>query len=504
MGKYKPENLVNYFKTVELCRREQDYWIEMTNYADAFEPKASSDTVKTVVIATTDKVQSGAASARTQVGAYLDAVDVVRFQRAALNYHTKYKKEHHSDASRYIGDVLAHALRATDRFKNLPLKASADQVKCPASAQLDPSRYSRYSFLGFTPYFPKPCLILKEQRTKLKGFGKTMNCDLRNLKPIYVSKSAPVPKSSLYDFFQTMDEKTAQQALQKLNISADRTTLSKEEKRKLEEELKGKLHDQLEPIACFAFRGDTRPPDQVFKAGGLHSTMALDLDVGGKFYANKKLLHVDAEWKRFSIETAKDVAAELKKKGLDPKDPKVTLYLRLMMYLGNVDNYTQDQTYKPYVSTTTSLAIAKCFANLWADKEDTEAFTYAVRCRSALRLPSTLDSKKRGNLKAPFSVTPELKAIHSFANFAEQEILVPCGIFNEDIVGWRLIRTNSRGQFLGGPVFLQNRLLSENNAHFSALFELLSGRSQGEDPEYIFNSYESAKDETSWVTQTTA
>jgi len=199
--------------------------------------------------------------------------------------------------------------------------------------------------------------------------------------------------------------------------------------------------------------------------------------------------------------------------------------------------YVAQQDYKGFISTTRSSAIAKRFANWYSATVECFTYCYAVRCRGGFALPSTADRSKRW--------VQTLTKLHNFVGYAEQEVAMPGAIWWEDVVGMRVIRCDEEGQFFSGPIFLQDALTKEyhkrktqegafhkvqvpvagrrnkdgkvllvtykdgntprsddeiteyqtkrikvwlpepDDAAFSELFELLSGRSQGDRPEVV-------------------
>jgi hypothetical protein len=486
--RYTSATLVDYFDTIVLyteltAGKNPRFWLEMKNYADVFDPEASPDEVALVVrgaqehgvklvnLPESDRPEQKARLVRKRVGAELDAVDVIRFQQAVLKYHDAHNMTKATSSFGYSLSLLDAGFKSTESAQYLS-----------SSPGLDAIAYKNFQALGFDAYFPKPTLILQEERTRLTATGRTNNEDLRKIDPIYLnsakvfSQADLVPKSAFHDFWKILDKELTEQKERELNELVKQGNLKRKEfGQRLAEELKVTLHEQLEPIACYAFRGDDRQPKKIYDAEGFHSTTTLNLAKDGEFFAKKGVISKKEGWESFQITTAEEAAKAIDY-GLKPGQD-VALYVNIMKHLANVDNYTTDQNFKPYVSTTTSVGIAKCFANYWKKPPvGVETFCYAVRVRSGYRLPSTA-----GTLF-------DLKKLHGFANWAEQEVIVPCGIFWEDVVGWRLIRTTINGQFFSGPVFLRKELVSTDSKGFSALFEVLSGKGQGKSAE-IENSY---------------
>ena len=458
------------------------------------------------------------------IGDILDAVHVVRFQRKLMQMmRDRIGRMHIHIYSRELlnqvieGAFLAAGLadarieykrddrefwqRTTESLSDIVLK------KAPRGAEVvairDKIREAKK--LRFTAYFPQPRFILQEERTlmseekKTLGMGKTINNDTRDIRPI--PSNMPLPLQ--WEFDHIMDELDTQ-IFRKL-----------EEKEGTHPDTKGKMHFQIKRISCFTFRGDDRDLQQLNEAGGfLPGITRNDPRYIAEKYLEEKFRTIDAS--RFVELTEQDMTEYYKKTkigmidnlrylrenlrergsiGGTPINPdKRTInpkYLKaikdgMIMDLGN---YTGAFFHgKGYLSTTKSTAIAKYFSNCWQDKEvDLVTNCYAVRCRCGFHLQSRLEGQPdKETAKA------ELRKLHEFNSYAEQEVAVAGAIWWEDVVGVRVIRCNKDGQFFFGPIFLQDKLMCQDNHAFSELFELLSGRSQGEAAGVVERSYQKA------------
>jgi hypothetical protein len=131
--------------------------------------------------------------------------------------------------------------------------------------------------------------------------------------------------------------------------------------------------------------------------------------------------------------------------------------------------------------------MAKCFANLYKPVVY-RSWCYAVHCRGGYELPTHILGAPAGGPSIS-----DLKEIHEFASYFEQEVAVGGDIYWDQIVGFRRVKCDKRGQFFSGPVYLREprfwKAIGEEGA-FDALFELMSGKRQSPrtDPK-IFRSY---------------
>ena len=143
--------------------------------------------------------------------------------------------------------------------------------------------------------------------------------------------------------------------------------------------------------------------------------------------------------------------------------------------------YTKSADFGGFVSATTSIAIAKCFANNWheyapaallkdTDKFNSQNFCYALRCANGFVLPS---NQKTRELR---------QKVHEFANFAEQEVAVFGMVGWNDVFGFRMCLSRAAGAVLAGPVWILKAMPDIDTRGFRELYALLSGRAQGPDP----------------------
>lgn len=488
--KYSDKNLIKYEDTILLHFDEKgDYaWLTLKNYGGVFNNKSPHEVTEAIV-----GEKAGEESLHTiSIGEMLDAIDVIKFQGEMAIFLARprvFTREQLNKkiegALRKIGVANPHItyepgdttnfwfttyhsllrvlnsrlwLRPPEVFKikwankereaDTPFSGNPnDLMDVPISSLVFPFRgetishaIKEFDRLHFTAYFPKPSLIIQEEVTEPEAQeGRTTNHDLREIKPIPTNMSRP-PKYAFDEFIKQLDKEIKEGGVKP-----------------------GTLHSQLKRIMCFGFRGDDRGPLEIEESGGfLPGITRTDAGVakfakeaakleGTRTYDGQNLLR---SWR-----LQKEYIDAIKEYGV--------------LHLGA---YTEKQYFKGYISATTSVAIAKCFANYWKEpKLNIGSYIYAVRCKGGFQLPSTLKHQVRISHAAE-----KLKELHEFVHFAEQEVAVAGAIWwHNDIVGMRAVRCEAKGQFFCGPVFLQDLLKRTDSNAFSALFELYSGKSQG-------------------------
>jgi hypothetical protein len=416
---------------------------------------------------------------KRNIGQLFDAVDIVRFQQQIMKVARakravrKLEPEHWTDYFFSIFDELGSVSVVRSSSLDKKMLTAVEAMILTPEGQTGPVRvrgqrgghqvdravdlrkaaesYESYKNLGFTGYFPQPSLILQEERTSLilnTDKGQTANEDKRDIEPIQVyGQKLPPPQKHKTEYGDV-----------KLTPTAPRFEYE-DLAELMDDELK-KLYKGLKRISCFAFRTDTRDPVKIYAAGGFLPGVT----------------RTDQSYMAKKDPTAHREVSELAKEIDDSRtDPQK--YLELMQrHYAHLEKFLGDQTFKAFISTTKSIALAKCFANYW-DKTKTlrpgwgrgshpnpdvgDAFCYAVRCKGGIQV-------QFGHEK------------HPIAKFFEQEVTKLGAIWKEDIVGFRRIRTDQEGQFLSGPIFLQDRLKEIDPNAFRMLFMLLSGKKQGE------------------------
>jgi hypothetical protein len=378
---------------------------------------------------------------------------------------------------------LHSMLRREDSAPPPPLPPPRPRISGQIRANREPT-------IGFTAYFPNPSLIIEEQRTAFsKQGGKTINEDTRSLKaiPSPTRDSDPKPKSGRKAkdvpraFQEFLDELDKMREADEEGFTKTRDLIAQDRF----DNVSAYLHRHLERRDRYGFRGgEIRDLASMKAANGLMPGVTRKDEGVSKYKALGE--RIDDAIKAGGEEYRK-VMAELD-----------------VLTLGV---YTAKQEFKGYLSVSTSVAIAKRFANYYSETDSGWSYGYAVRCKGSFHLPTPA---KREGVKWDKKQDAQFALVH----FAEQEIAVPGGIGWDHVVGMRVIEYDLTGQYFSGPVFMNDRLRKEyldtvpkelkvgdivrpllygqqDNGAFDELFELLSGRSQGQG-DTICWSYEDA------------
>jgi hypothetical protein len=362
---------------------------------------------------------------------------------------------------------------------------------------------------GLTAYFPDPVFIVEEQRTSLKGgaltdTGKTWNRDPRDIKPIFdftrdmvpekpiydpvpaklLVKAPPVESFSFQEFFNKLDDDRKKNEEEFIS-GTQRSVLRRDNFAKSSVY----LHEHIKRVNCYGFRGDKRPPVQIQMTNGfLPGVTRKEKEYDEKGQMIKQSLMVQDSEGNWNYRNDGGAAYQKVMAELD------------VLTLGV---FTADATFKGFVSTSTSTAIAKHFANEYAPEDHRFApvFCYAMRCKQGFHLPTPAIREKGDTSMWNKRKDAENALVHN----AEQEVAVAGGIGWDCIVGMRVIQPKPRGQFFAGPVFLCDELRKEfqaaqhranphggplpyhpvhvaDNHAFDELFELFCGKCQGVAP----------------------
>jgi hypothetical protein len=490
-GTYDPAKLLKYDDVIVLCVDVACAWLEIRNYKDALYDSGSPDEIdNTIVIGA--KPPQAQSPRRLRIGLMLDPLAVIAFQRALLPFANKAPVGDAVDvmkqvlctglAAAGVADAHLTTLKAAKDFPAAAPQRIEEVLRAAGRWRIEQQRHADYVALGFVGYFPKPSLIAEDERTWLYRSGKTQNQDSRDVTP--VPSSAPVPPKSAIDLFiDSIDQDIARENKSGKKDAVTRPTA---------------LHAGLPRVSCFAFRGDDRDPVKIHAANGFLPGMTRT-DSG----MYEKVMKVNALGGPNVKEVADALDKTLKsnqgvtrtkaKRGKGSKDAgdDEISYLEMLrkyafLHLGE---YAIDQTFRGYISTTKSIAIAKHFANAWKkDSPVCQTWCYAVRCHGGYELPSHMVAQPDADGKVKFPLGA-LATIHEFASYFEQEISVAGAVWWDHVAGFRLLDCTTSGQFFAGPIYLREprfwEVKSEQKA-FGALFEVLSGRSQGAG---IYKSY---------------
>lgn len=292
---------------------------------------------------------------------------------------------------------------------------------------------------SFTAYLPAPWLILEEQRTKLRHPtdvpGKTVNSDSRSIKPVCASSpnsNSDQPAASethAEEILRLLDEEREQNEQEFLKRGKRDLILGKSNFAKSADY----LHRHVPRIDCYGFRGDKRSLTQIKEGYGFYPGVT-----------RRDIQNVDFLARTKKIDEARFISAETYKKALMDLDI-VTLAV-----------YTADPEGKAYISTSTSTAIAKHFANAYAEagKPFASVYCYAIRCVNGFYLPT--------ELKGPWRTwSRQRNAENALVHHAEQEVAVLGGMGTDKVAGMRVIRVDASGQYFSGPVFMRDDLRKE-------------------------------------------
>jgi hypothetical protein len=552
MGHYGDENLIKYEETIQLHfdTRLMMAWLTLKNYTLVFHRRswgASKDTWNDVMKITIG-IPAGELSPKEcqafaqdsgldegivrilkrsdkiiSISAMLDAVAIIKFQVQILSIVDSYSLAGVDGAYRIsAGDLDLPAARKSIQAKDLcdkvekvlkdlgargmlsfplrnwlvlgvanlthglkcllsdppqPVGAPSKPARGPGALWIAPEIESNQAnTTHFTAYFPHPRFIIEEQKTESRGI-KTSNQDMRLIKPIPSPSNIPIENQPRRPFIYTefLDELDRDRF-----HDVDKFLARSDHARYLTPDnfpaAAKYLHGQLTRIDCYGFRGDDRDAAAVMKATGF-------------------LPGVTRTYKDELRETGDMIDFALKKATVTNDGGKAYREVMKNLSILTLCVYTLDQNCKGYISTTTSIAIAKYFSNYWAKDPDQykSTYCYAVRCKGAFHLPTDVE-------QTPARFKKEEHAKNVFTHFAEQEVANPGSIWWEDVVGVRKIRIDDDGQYFSGPVFLSDALRGEllanlkpvyvnqqlavwkptpDNGAFDELFELLSGRNQG-------------------------
>jgi hypothetical protein len=253
------------------------------------------------------------------------------------------------------------------------------------------------------------------------------------------------------------------------------------------------LHAGLPRVSCFAFRGDDRDPLKLKSANGFMPGVTRPNEYVQKQPQAVRDTAAAIDNALRSMEPpakAKRGKKAIKKQGEENARAYFEVLKRYATF--NLGVYTTFQTFKGFISTTKSIPIAKSFANLYKGPDEAicQTWCYTVRCHGGYELPSysagVLDAV--GNLKID---KEDLRKIHTFAAYFEQEISIAGALWWDQIVGFRLLDCTADGPLFAGPIYLREPRyweVKQDRKAFNALFETLSGKSQGAD-DTIYKCY---------------
>ena len=517
------------------------------------------------------------------ISACLDAPEVIKFQQRAIELAGSY-----SQGGKAYGDAaprrkfwlrgpmfdLLHAVFVDIGFKrprfaihtdeptnpalDLRIRLNSTFCESPGAPWIEEHiRKNREHQTGLIAWFPMPSLIIEEQQTATKGFGdgKTKNQDMRDIRPVFLPGVDQMNEKRVRT--SPKNKGFVGEELIKL-IDDDLINPESGFKNKYREgffqnpqkfpNAQAYLHQQVDKIDCYAFRGDSRDPIELKGHNGFLPGFTRT-DPGVAAYQSSAILLNLAVKPRLkgTIKSQGEIMGEMEKVGWEdsyeallaapihgkPFGELLKLdLLELLKFLDilTLNIYTVDHGFKGYISTSTSTAIAKALAGIYAPVFDTSLlnFCYALRCKNGFYLPTHVDIE---SLPPDVEFTGWKKAYAKtpFTEYAEQEVAVAGYIMWQDVCGVRAIRIDHEGQHFCGPVFMMETLHSSykpstsvssliprtannhngpplpeykpdaDDSGFGHLFELLSGKSQGAGFEIEFTYPDAPFDVPDWL-----
>lgn len=212
-----------------------------------------------------------------------------------------------------------------------------------------------------------------------------------------------------------------------------------------------KVMNDIPRVSAYAFRGDTRGPDQIWAAGGFR---APDTRTDDSYIANKAFPHFQ---KYFHTKTGLDITLDDFSRFFRGAIPQQRdridfsyyclwrgLAARESMHIGRM---VAKEDMKGYVSTTRAVPVAKGFAGA-------HGHVYCCLIPSGFNTPTTKEGW--------------------FAVFGEQEIAVPVPVPATNIMGYRAME----GKKFTGSVFFRTGFDRLDNLAFQKCYLLLSGHKQ--------------------------
>lgn len=605
MCRYSNANLIRYEEAIQLHfdANHRVAWLKLRNYGLVFHRLpwiGVLDTVYTVTIGipvqgfTNEELDRFKLDRRYRplyelvdwkhsesfsISACLDAPEVIKFQQRAIELAGSHSQggEAYGDASPHrkfwlrgpMFDLL-HAVFVDIGFERPRFAIHTDEPTNPAldlrirlnstfcqspgapwiKEQIDKNHQHQ---TGLIAWFPMPSLIIEEQQTATKGFGdgKTKNQDMRDICPVFLPgvdrlnekrvRTSPANKDFVGEkLIKLIDDDLINP---KSGFKNEYRAGFFQNSAKFPN-AQAYLHQQVDKIDCYAFRGDSRDPIVLKRCDGFlpgytrtdpgvdaYKSSAILLNLARKPGLKPKL-EIIQEMENVGWEGGYEALLATNIHGkpflwLLPLD-----FQDLLKFLDvlTLNIYTVDHGFKGYISTSTSTAIAKALAGIYAPVFDTSLlnFCYALRCKNGFYLPTHVDIESLPKDK-PFTGWNKAYAKTPFTEYAEQEVAVAGCILWQDVCGVRAIRIDHEGQHFCGPVFMMETLHSsyepatsvssliprtENNHNgpilksykpvpddsgFGQLFELLSGKSQGAGFEIEFTYPDAPFDVPDWL-----
>jgi len=216
-----------------------------------------------------------------------------------------------------------------------------------------------------------------------------------------------------------------------------------------------KVHEQLERINAYAFRGDTRNPNVIKAASGFTPPSSRT----DAYYVENGMYPQFASYmeRRFQIKIDKQTFLDAYNKTVTSDEAKrVMMSFSIWRALADAEalhagRMVANEALKGYISTTRAVSVAKHFAKAGG-------WVYMVLVQGGFLLPA--------------------KGKHVWTQiFGEQEIAMPVPIPWSNVFAFRQVQPQGMNKF-AGPLYYRRGFDKQNPDVFKASYDLLSGKAQ--------------------------
>jgi hypothetical protein len=219
-----------------------------------------------------------------------------------------------------------------------------------------------------------------------------------------------------------------------------------------------KLHEKLERVNAYTFRGDTRNPAALMKANGFQPPLTRT----DPHYVSNVIYTQFAAYmqRRLNMTISKTLFDDVYNKTVTSPADKRVMH-DFFVWRSLVENEAfhagimlADETLKGYISTSRAVNVAKGFAGKGANGN---GFVYVTLVRGGFVIPE--------------------KGKHQWTSiFGEQEIAVPASVAWNEIFGYREVVAGAN--MFTGPIYIRKGFSQRNREAFTQVCELLSGKKQ--------------------------
>jgi hypothetical protein len=215
-------------------------------------------------------------------------------------------------------------------------------------------------------------------------------------------------------------------------------------------------HKNLERVRAFAFRGDTRAPTEIKKAGGFHPPISRTDDD----YLVKTVYPQFSKWlkDKAGSEITEDEFKEIVKKTAPDSTTKSALWqYGLWRSLVEAEQFhlgrmVAEEALKGFISTTRAVTVAKAYADKGAG-----GWVYVLLVTGGYLIPD--------------------KTKHKWTEiFGEQEIALAGSVPWDDVMGFRQVEPNEKK--FTGRIYLRKTFDRQESDAAEQCYKLLSGRKQ--------------------------